>query len=48
MPGEPTIDDVAGPRTLPMFADDDEPDNGKDLSSRRSGWLDTRDSSRRR
>ena len=48
MPGEPTIDDVAGPRTLPMFADDDEPDNGKELSSRRSGWLDTRDSSRRR
>ena len=48
MPGEPTIDDVAGPRTLPMFADDDDPDNGKDLSSRRSGWLDTRDSSRRR
>ena len=46
--GEPTINDVAGPRTLPMFADDDEPDNGKDLSSRRSGWLDTRDSSRRR
>ena len=48
MPGEPTIDDVAGPRTLPMFADDDDPDNGKDRSSRRSGWLDTRDSSRRR
>ncbi|MDO4635973.1 MAG: hypothetical protein Q4B13_00300 [Lautropia sp.] len=44
---EPVIDDPGGPRTLPMFADDDEPANS--LAPRSgSGWLDPRDTSRRR
>ena len=28
---EPLVDDISGPRTRPMFADDDEPANGLDL-----------------